>query len=282
MKDFFLGVLRKVTNDKLYYQIRYIIKHKTSARISDPQSFSSKLIWLNLYDRNPFYNTIVDKYEVRQYIRERIGDKYLNEAYGVYERAEDIDFEKLPDQFVVKATHGSGWIVVCDDKSKLDIVKARKTMNGWLKQNFYDLWGEWVYKDLKPRLIVEKFLKNENESGLTDYKFYCFNGVIRFIQVDMDRFESHTRTYFDTKWDRIQFELGGCRAKEEPIQRPVCLDEMIEITNTLNKGFRFIRVDLYEVQGKVYFGELTLYSGNGMLNFNPKSIDMEVGSYLQL
>lgn len=282
MKDFLLGVLRRITTDKLYYQVRFVIKHGAPARIKNPVSFSSKLIWLNLYDRNPLYNTLVDKYDVRGYIREKIGEKYLNDLYGLYESADEVDFDRLPEQFVMKATHGSGWIVVCSDKSKLDVVATRKKMKSWMKQNFYDLWGEWVYKDLKPRLIVERFLKNEDESGLTDFKFYCFNGVIRFIQVDMDRFESHTRTYFDTNWERIHFELGGCPAREQAIPRPVCLDEMISISNRLCKDFRFIRVDLYEVQGKVYFGELTFYSGNGMLNFNPKSLDNEIGSYLKL
>ncbi len=282
MKDFLLHTLRKFTNDKLYYQTRYLIKHKSFVDLKKPETFSAKLIWLNLYDRNPQYNQIVDKFDVRSYIREKIGDKYLNDVYGLYDNVDQIDFESLPEQFVIKATHGSGWIVVCEDKSKLDWEAAKKEMNSWLDKNFYQLWGEWVYKDLKPRLICEKFLKNETESGLTDFKFYCFHGKIKYIQVDMDRFQNHNRSYFDLDWKPLDFELGGCPTRKDPISKPVCYDEMLEIVNKLCQGYKFLRVDLYEVNGKIYFGELTLYSGNGMLVFNPKSYDKKIGSYLNL
>lgn len=282
MKDLFLHTLRKVTTDKLYYQTRFLIKHKSLVNLRNPETFSAKLIWLNLFDRNPKYNTIVDKYEVRDYIEKEIGAKYLNDVYGVYSSVDEIDLDALPDQFVIKATHGSGWIVVCEDKSKLDWETAKKEMNSWLNKNFYNLWGEWVYKDLKPRLICEKFLKNENESGLTDYKFYCFHGEIKYIQVDMDRFEKHNRSYFDLNWEKLNFELGGCPTRKEEIPKPKCFDEMVTIAQKLCVGYKFLRVDLYEVDGKVYFGELTLYSGNGMLVFNPKSFDKKIGSYLRL
>ncbi|RKD86355.1 ATP-grasp fold amidoligase family protein [Mangrovibacterium diazotrophicum] len=282
MKDLFLNILRKTTNDKLYYQLRHWFKHRGRAHLKKPQTFNSKLIWLNLYDRNPQYASFVDKYDVRKYISDRIGSEYLNELYGVYERVDDIDFESLPNDFVLKATHGSGWIIVCEDKSKLDIDSARKQMAGWLNKNFYDLYGEWVYKELKPRVICEKFLRNDNESGLTDYKIYCFNDTPRFIQVDMDRYENHTRTYFDLEWQQIHFELGGCKASSSIIPKPSQFKKMLEIAGILCKGFKFIRVDLYLVGEKIYFGELTLYSGNGMLNFSPKQYDKKIGELLDL
>ncbi|WP_372773172.1 ATP-grasp fold amidoligase family protein [Mangrovibacterium sp.] len=282
MKDFILKALRKTTSDKLYYQCRYLFKHGELLNLNHPTTFNAKLIWLNLYDRKPEYAYFVDKYTAREYIRRRIGEQYLNDLYGVYDRVDAIDFSKLPDSFVLKATHGSGWVIVCNDKSKLDVEAARREMNSWLNQNFYDLYGEWVYKDLKPRIICEKFLHNKNESGLTDYKFYCFHGIPRFVQVDMDRGTNHTRTYFDLFWKRIHFELGGCPARDEEIPCPETFDEMLRIVRILCHGFKFIRVDLYEVEGQLIFGELTLFSGNGMLNFSPKSFDTKIGSCLKI
>ena len=282
MKDFFLNILRRTTNDKTYYQFRHLFKHRERVQLRDPQTFNSKLIWLNLYDRNPEYAAFVDKYEVREYITKRIGEKYLNELYGVYERVEDIDFESLPNEFVLKATHGSGWIIICDDKTRFDIGRAKKQMQSWLNKNFYDLYGEWIYKELKPRIICERYLRNEHESGLTDYKIYCFNDTPKFVQVDMDRYQDHTRTYFDLNWQQIHFELGGCKASSSPIEKPGSLNEMIEIARVLCRGLKFLRVDLYLVDGKIFFGELTLYSGNGMLNFSPKQYDKKIGELLKL
>lgn len=282
MKHLIYTILHAILGDENYYQLWYFIKHKKFAELKNPRTFNDKTIWLSLNDRKPEYKQYVDKYEVREYIKETIGEKYLNDLYGVYDSVDDIDWDKLPDSFVMKATHGSGWIIVCEDKASLNFAQAKKKMAGWLKLNFYTLYGEWVYRDLKPRIICERLLKNDDESGLTDYKFYCFNGKPRIIQVDRDRFSKHTRTYFDTSWNKINFELGGCPSSKSRIPQPGKLDEMLRLSEVFAKDKKYIRVDFYFVNNEIYFGELTFYNGNGMLNFDPPEYDNKLGDYIPL
>jgi len=271
LKSNLLTLLRYVSTDKMYYQIRYLIKFKRKLKLKNPDTFNAKINWLKLYDRNPLYPQLVDKYEVRSFVEKKIGNEYSSE----------IDFDKLPDSFVLKGTHGSSWVIVCPDKSQLNIQKAKKTMDVWLKKNFYKLYGEWVYKNVPPRVICEKYLVNKNESALIDYKFYCFHGKPKFIHVDIDRFEKHCRNFYDLNWNKMPFSLCYPQA-ERDVKRPSRLSKMIELASALSAEFKFVRVDFYQVDEKIIFGELTFNPGNGLEIFTPRKYDIEIGKYLTL
>lgn len=281
IKHIFLRILRLFTTDKAYYQVRYLIKFKRRLDLKRPDTFNSKINWLKLYDRNPKYTRLVDKYEVREYVKDKIGEKYLNEIYGVYSTVEEINFNELPKSYVLKGTHGSSWVLVNDGIKDFDFNRAKRTIQGWLGSNFYKLWGEWVYKNVPPRIICEKFLKNKDESSLIDYKFYCFNGKPRFIHVDMDRFEKHTRNFYDLNWKRMPFGLCYPQANRD-IEKPTQLNKMIELASILSKEFKMVRVDFYVINNRIIFGELTFYPGNGLEIFTPKGYDFEIGKYLNL
>lgn len=281
LKNSFLRFIRAISNDELYYRIRYFIKFKSILDLSNPVTFNAKINYLKLNDRNPFYTKLVDKYEVRKYVENKIGNKYLNEVLGIYKNVKELDFKTLPNSFVLKATHGSSWVIVCDDKMKLNKELAKREMSYWLNNNFYKMWGEWVYKNVEPRVICEQFLENKNEVSLLDYKFYCFHGEPKFIHVDIDRAEKHERNFYDLNWERLPFGLFYPQSKRD-VNKPKQLELMIELAKKLSADFVFVRVDFYEVENKVIFGELTFYPGNGLEIFTPRKYDNEIGKFLNL
>lgn len=281
IKHIFLVVLRKTTNDVLYIKVRFFITYKRFINLQKPNTFFAKINWLKLYDRNPRYTTLVDKYEVRKHIKEKIGSEYLIDLYDVYDSVETIDFENLPNSFVMKATHGANWILFCKVKSSFDIAFAKKTMNTWLKSNFYEMWGEYVYKDVPPRIVCEKLLSNVNEPALIDFKFHCFHGKPTYIQIDRNRFQSHTLDFYDLEWNRLPFGLWFPRSKNA-IPKPKPLNKMIALAKVLSTEFKYVRVDFYVVKDKIYFGELTFYPCNGFGVFDPPSMDYQFGSLLEL
>ncbi len=276
-----LFFLRWITSDRLYYQIRYFVAFKRPLDLKEPDTLMAKIIWLNLNDRNPIYTHLVDKYAVREYISQKIGTKYLNTLYGVYEQVEDIDFTTLPKSFVLKGTHGADMILICRDKSQFDISKAKKTMRKWLSTNFYKLWGEHAYDKVPPRIICEQYLANTNESALVDFKYHCFHGEPKHIQIDRDRFVNHTLNFYDLEWNRLPFGLWYPQAKED-LPKPKNLEIMTQLARTLAQGFKFVRVDFYNVVGHIYFGEMTFYPCNGFGVFDPVEKDFEFGSWLHL
>ncbi|WP_281542522.1 ATP-grasp fold amidoligase family protein [Maribacter aestuarii] len=241
----------------------------------------AKIIWQNLYDRAPIYTKLVDKFAVREYVTTKIGGQYLNTLYGVYENVEAIDFENLPASFVLKGTHGADMILICRDKSQFDIANAKQTMNKWLKTNFYERWGEHAYKNVPPRIICEQYLENENESAVVDYKFHCFHGEPKHIQIDRDRFINHTLNFYDHDWNRLPFGLWYPQSDED-LPKPKNLEVMVELARTLSNEFKFVRVDFYNVDGKIYFGEMTFYPCNGFGVFYPEEKDFEFGSWVEL
>lgn len=281
LKRKFLSLLRALTDDKLYYKIRYFIKFKHFLNFKNPITFNAKINYLKLYDRNPLYFKLVDKFEVRNYVGDKIGYEYLNKLIGVYEYVEEIDFKILPKSFVLKATHGSSWVIVCENKQLLDEEIVKNKMQSWLNSDFYKMWGEWAYKEVKPRIICERFLRNENEISLLDYKFFCFNGEPKFVQVDLDRAAKHERNFYDLEWIRLPFGLCYPQA-ERDVDKPKNLNLMINLAKKLSNDFEFVRVDFYEVEEKVVFGELTFYPGNGLEIFTPEKYDIELGSFLNL
>ena len=281
IKRLLLNVLRELTSDKLYYQIRYYYTFKRPLNLKSPDTLMAKIIWQNLYDRDPVYTQLVDKHAVRTFVKERIGEEFLNTLYGVYDNVDTINFDELPQSFVLKGTHGADMILICKDKDQFNIVKAKKIMKNWLRTNFYKLWGEHAYNHVPPQIICEQYLANENESALIDYKYHCFHGVPKHIQIDRDRFINHTLNFYDLQWKRQPF---GLWYPQSPIDlpKPQNLELMTEFARKLSSDFPFVRVDFYNVRGRIYFGEMTFYPCNGLGVLDPQEKDFEFGSWIRV
>ena len=251
--------------------------------LDNPQTFNEKLQWLKLYDRKPIYTTMVDKYEVKQYVAAIIGEQYIIPTLGVWENFDEIDFDALPDQFVLKCTHDSGGLVIVKDKSKLDMETARKKIEKSLKTNYFYLGREWPYKNVKPRIIAEKYMEDHRTSELRDYKFFCFGGIAKCYKVDFDRFIRHRANYFTVEGELMTLGENVCPpdfGKEIPI--PQNLNKMTELAEKLSETMPFLRTDFYDVNGKVYFGELTFYPASGFGKFIYDGNDEMLGSWIKL
>lgn len=268
----------KFVPDTKYLELVYRGYTGKKLKLEKPNTYNEKLQWLKINDRNPFYRKMVDKYEVRSYIANTIGEKYLIPMLGIYEDFNEINFDKLPNQFVLKCTHDSGGVVICKDKNKFDINSARKKINKHLKRDYYYSGREWPYKNLKPRIICEEYLKD----NITDYKIMCFSGQPKLIQIHNNRSEgNHTIDFYDINWNKTEIKRDVPTAKI-PIARPTKLNEMLEIAKELSKNEIHVRVDLYEVDGEIYFGEKTYYSGSGFLNFEDDEHDILLGNWIKL
>ena len=273
----------RILADKTYLKIYFKCKMGYKLNLKNPQTFNEKLQWLKLYDRNPEYTKMVDKYEVREYIKEKIGEEYLIPLIGVYDKFDDIDFDELPNQFVIKCNHDSGGLVICKDKGKLNIEETRKRINKSLKRNYYYSGREWPYKNVKPRIIIEKYMEDSNKSDLIDYKLFCFNGIPKIVLVCSERFSSSNmcETWFDMNWKLIDMTESGHRV-DSTISKPKQLKKMVELSKKLSKNIPFIRVDWYEIGDKLYFGELTFYPASGFEKFEPKEWNKKIGDMLSI
>lgn len=271
-------------SDETILKIQFKDRMRKELNLENPQTFNEKLQWLKLYDRNPLYTNLVDKYQVRKHIAKTIGEEYLIPLIGVCDKFEDIDFSKLPNQFVLKCTHDSGGLVICTDKGKLDIEAARKKINKSLKRNFYYYAREWPYKNIKPRIICEKYMVDESDTELKDYKFMCFNGEVKCIFVCLNRNSSKGLNVdiYDTNWNLMPFERPNSPNSDTIIPKPKKIDKMIEFAEKLSKDKLFVRVDFYEINGQLYFGEITFYPGAGFEKFKPESYDYLLGSWIEL
>lgn len=249
--------------------------------IENPRTFNEKLQWLKLYDRNPSYTQMVDKYAVKKYIVKKLGEEYVIPTLGVYETFDEIDFEKLPQQFVLKCTHDSGSIVICKDKNQFDKEEARDILESGLQINYYWLGREWPYKNVQRRIIAEKYMAPSR--NMTDYKFMCFHGEPKMVFTCTERFEQDGLkvTFFDMDWKKLNFERYYPASAKE-IAKPQNLELMIEIAARLSEGIPFVRVDLYEIEGCVYFGEMTFSPGGGMEDFRPVEWDYILGSWIDI
>lgn len=247
--------------------------------LENPVTFNEKLQWLKLHDRREEYTDMVDKYEVKKLVADKIGSEYVIESLGVWNDADEIDFDALPEQFVLKCTHDSGSVVVCKNKAELDIPAVRKRLNEGLKHNYYNSYREWPYKNVKPKILAEKYMGEE----LTDYKLMCFGGKPECLFTCTERFSPNGLkvTFFDTDWNRLPFERHYPASGKE-IKKPEKLGEMLSIAQRLAEGTRFVRVDLYEIGGRIYFGELTFYPGSGLEEFRPAEWDAKLGELLKL
>ena len=269
--------------DKVYISLLYRMRLGKWPNLKNPKSYNEKLQWIKLYDRRPEYSTMVDKYEVKKYIADRIGEEYIIPTLGVWDKFDQIDFDKLPDQFVLKCTHDSGGLVICQDKSKLDMEAARKKIENSLKDNYFWNSREWPYKNVKPRIIAEKYMVDESGVELKDYKLFTFNGVPKYIEVDFDRYlGGHKRNLYTLDWEYMNVRNKHPNAPEVKIEKPECLEQLIELSKKLSEGIPHVRTDFYVINGKIYFGELTFFHGSGMQTFQPESFEMEMGSWLTL
>lgn len=271
--------------DDLYLRVLYKIRMGKKLDIGSPSSFSEKLQWLKLHDRNPLYSRLVDKYSVREYVAEKIGEKYLIPLVGgPWCSFDEIDFDVLPKQFVLKCTHDSGGLVICKDKSSFDIGKARKKIEACLKHNFFYGQREWPYKGVAPRIIAEEYKEDPLYSELRDYKFFCFNGECKALFIATDRSSQTEETkfdFFDADFKHLPFTNGHPNALVQPT-KPLRFEEMKQLASVLSEGIPQVRVDLYEVEGRVYFGEMTFFHWSGLMPFEPNEWDEKFGSWISL
>lgn len=291
---FFSSILENLNflfPDKLYLQLMFRCKMGYWMNFDNPKTFCEKMQWFKLFDRNLLYTILVDKFTVKKYVTDKIGEEYVIPTLGVWNNANKIDFDKLPNQFVLKTTNGGGgYVVICKEKSKFDRVGAKKKLNQGIKKSIYNKLREWPYKNVPPRIIAEKYIDFENSSNnkessdLIDYKFFCFNGIPKFCQVIRNRNTKETIDFYDMDWNHMPFVGLNPVAKNglNPVAKPQNLKEMISICEKLSEGFPFIRVDLYNVDGKIYFGELTFYPASGFGVFEPEKWNYELGQMIEL
>lgn len=280
-----LKLLTAFIPDRPFLKLLYRIRVGKKLDLENPQTFNEKLQWLKLYDRRDIYTTFADKYECKRYVSSIIGDEYVNEIYGVWDRFEDIDFDALPDRFVLKVTHDSGGVVICRDKSSFDKKAAARKLKRRLRFNYYWVGREWQYKNVKPRIMAERYMEDyDGGMDLTDYKIHCYGGEPRIIQVIYNRFDKDgmRNDHYTLDWDKLDLVRGHYSKSDHVLERPEQMDEMLEIARKLCQGIPYIRVDLYLAKGKIYFGELTLFPASGMNPFTPSSYDDLFGSWIKL
>ena len=268
--------------DEMYLKMMYRIRTGKKLNLKNPKSFNEKIQWLKLHGDNDSKTVLVDKYSVRQYIANKLGEEYLIPLLGVYNRAEEINVEQLPEEFVIKCTHDSGSVILYRGGGITP--ELQKQLNRALKRRYYLASREYYYKDVKPRIVIEKMMRNEDGSGLIDYKFYCFHGEPKFLYVSSD-FHDHSRTrvsFFNMDWSNAAFQRKDYKQLEKLPKIPENYHKMVEIAKQLSKDFPFVRVDLYEISGKIYFSEMTFSPCGGMMPFEPQEYDEIVGSYIKL
>lgn len=282
MRFFILKFLKWVP-DKWMLPLQYKIKMGRWPDLKHPQRWTEKLQSYKMYYRNPVLNTCVDKYEVRKYIESKGLSNILVPLYGVWDNGEGIDFDILPKSFILKTTDGGGGetVYIVKDKSKEDLDAIRFKLNSWLGRKNIDAGREWAYTGIKKsQIIAEELLINKKnpEAGIEDFKILCFEGEPKYIIVDKDRYIDHKRNFYTTSWERKSVTTDHEQFEEE-YPKPENLDQMLRIAHELSKDFPFVRVDLYNVEGKIYFGELTFYPWTGYVQFTPDEFDFELGSY---
>lgn len=271
-------------SDERYLKKKYKSCMGVDLDLENPKTFNEKLQWLKLHDRRPEYTMMVDKYLVRAYIAEQIGEEHLIPLLGVWDDPDEIDFEKLPDQFVLKCNHNSGTgMCICKDKQKLDVEQTKKELRKGLQENYYLMGREWPYKDVPRKIICEKYMVDSKTKELRDYKLFCFGGNVMFFKVDFGRFTEHHANYYDREGNLLSIgEADFSPIPEKSIEIPRNIEIMIELAEKLSKGIPFLRVDFYDVNGNVYFGEITFYPASGFGKFTLLSDDIKLGNYIDI
>lgn len=275
--------ITKKMSDEKYLKLVYRLTFHKKLDLQNPKTYNEKLQWLKLYDRKDIYTKMVDKYEAKKYVADIIGEEYIIPTLGVYNNFNEIDFDKLPNQFVIKCTHDSGTVIICDDKKLFDKDMAQKKINKALKKNYYWICREWPYKNLKPRIIIEKYIMDTKSKSTDDYKFFCFDGVMKFLFVATERMKN-TETkfdFYDRNFKHLDLKNGHPNSNIENI-KPINFDKMILLSEKLSKNIPHVRVDFYNIDGQIYFGEITFFHYGGFVPFKPSSYDLEFGKYIEL
>ena len=263
-------------------KVKYKFKNGRPLNLDNPVEFMEKLQWLKFYHYTEAYGKYADKFEVRAIVEEAVGKKYLNELLGVYDKAEDINWDQLPNKFVLKCTHGSGYNLIVKDKSQLNLSSAQRKMNRYLRSDYYKLNGEALYKNVKPRIIAEKFLDELAHDSILDYKFYCIHGKPVCIWLKTFHDGKYRSCYYDLNWERIEGDSNTSSYLAMDVPRPSNFDEMVEVVTALCQGFIFIRVDLYSIKERIYFGELTFFPWGGKKRLSVERFNRELGDMMQL
>lgn len=284
---FGLALARRLTfiPDKTYLRLIYLFNMGKPLNLNNPKTFQEKLQWLKINNRLPVMTTMVDKDTVKQFVAKRIGDRYIIPSLGAWNSVDEIDFNQLPEKFVLKTTHGGGGggIVICKNKSTFDRSEAKAILDRSLKHDIYKNFREWPYRDASRRIIAEQLLEMPDNSEISDYKIFCFNGKPRFLKVDFGRFVEHHANYYDLDWRILPFgEEGLMPVPTHKIPKPTNLNEMLDIAIKLSSGQPFLRIDLYNIAGQIYFGELTFYPGSGLIHFRPIEWDIKIGDMLNI
>lgn len=268
--------------DKTYLKTAFHICMGKKLDLDSPKTFSEKLQWMKLFDRRSEYTQMVDKYEVKKIVEETIGSQYIIPTLGVWNRFDEIEFNKLPEQFVLKCTHDSGGLIICKNKQTLNLKTAKRKMEKCLRKNYY--WGqrEWPYKNANPRIIAEKYIE-ESTGELNDYKFFCFNGEVKFFKIDFDRYIEHHANYYDKNCELLPFgEAAYPPIPDRDLKIPNNIYDMMHLAEKLSASLPFARIDFYNVDGRIYFGEITLFPISGLGKYTSDEWDMKIGDMLIL
>ena len=268
----------KFIPDKQMLMLQYYIKHKRKLNLKNPKRYTEKLQWYKLYYRNPLMTQCVDKYQVRKYITSKGLEYILTPLLNVYNSIDDVDWDELPQKFALKTTNGSGTNYFCKDKYAIKIDEIKTQFKDFFVQSNTSAGREWVYGKCEPKIIVEELLEDDSQkdNSICDYKFMCFNGKPEYIVYDVDRFTNHKRNIYDTNWKNLNV-ASDCPCSENKIAPPENLDKMLEIAKVLSEDFPAVRVDLYSIKGKIYFGELTFFPWSGYVQYTPDQFDFDAG-----
>lgn len=285
IRNYLRYIYYKSINEKNYSKIlSKIYKNQMREELdwSNIRTYNEKMQWAKLYDKNPLKTTLTDKYLVREWVSSKIGDNYLVPLLGVWDTFEEINFEKLPDKFVLKTNNGSGTNIIVSDKRKFNKLEAKKKIDKWLKTNFAFVTGfEMHYKEIKSKVIAEEYLEDKN-GDLKDYKFFCFDGVVYYCWIDSQRFNDHRRNVYNLEWELQEWTQHNYKNTDLEVSKPDNFESMVNIAKDLCQGFPHVRIDLYNVNGKIYFGEMTFTSGSGFEKIHPYKYNLMLGELWKL
>lgn len=271
--------------DKPYLQLLYRFKMGHRLDLKNPKTFTEKLQWLKLYNRKSEFTTMVDKYAVKKYVADIVGDEYIIPTLGVWDNFDEINFDNLPNQFVLKTTHGGGGggVVICKDKAIFDKALAKHKLEASLRSDIYKSLREWPYKNVPKRIIAEEY-KEDDSGSLRDYKVMCFSGEPKLIQVHMDRFNgAHTQDFYNCNWELLSnYNQKGCVTSGKFVNKPLCLETMLRLSSILSNNLPQLRVDWYVIGSKLYFGEFTFFDAGGFDDFVPESLNEQIGNWISL
>lgn len=282
--EFLLRKIAPAIPDKMFLRLLFLLTMGKRLNLDNPRTYSEKLQWLKLYNRDPAYTRMVDKHEAKRYVGKMIGEEYIIPTIGIYDTVDEIPWDDLPNQFVLKCTHDSGGVVICRDRATLNIRKAKKKLAKGLKTSYYFQNREWPYLNVKPRIICEEYKVDESGYELKDYKWFCFDGEAKalFIATDRDAPGKETKfDFYDADFNHLPFTNGHPNSNI-PLQKPAGFEKMKELAERLSKGIPHVRVDLYDINGRIYFGEMTFFHWSGIIPFEPKEWDVTFGSWIKL